>query len=53
MHPSGASLNLEVLNGVASCMTSCLVQVAIGDSRIGHIGLQVDGSVIDVLVETG
>ena len=50
--PSGASLNLEVLNGVASCMTSCLVHVAIGVSRIGHIGQEVDGSVIDVLVET-
>ena len=53
MFPSGASLNLEVLNGVASCMTSCLVHVAIGVSRIGHIGLEVDGSVIDVLVEIG
>ena len=50
--PSGASLNLEVLNGVASCMTSCLVQVSIGVYRVGHIGLEVDGSVLDVLVET-
>ena len=49
---SGASLILDVLNGVASCMRSCLVQVAIGVSRIGHIGLEVDGSMIDVLVET-
>ena len=51
--PCGASLILDVLNGVASCMTSCLLQVAIGVSRIGHIGLEVDGSVIDVLVEIG
>ena len=46
-------MNLEVLNGVASCMSSCLIQIAIGVSRVGHIGLEVDGSVIDVLVETG
>ena len=44
-------MNLEVFDGVASCMTSCLVHVAIGVSRIGHIGLEVDGSVIDVLIE--
>ena len=53
LFPSGAPLNLEVLDGVASCMTSCLIQIAIGVSRVGHIGLEVDGSVIDVLVETG
>ena len=34
-------------------MTSCLVQVAIGISHIGDIGLEVNGSVIDVLVGTG
>ena len=51
--PNGAPLNLEVLDGVASCMTSCLIQIAIGVSRVGHIGLEVDGSVIDVLVEIG
>ena len=50
---SGAPLNLEVLDGVASCLSSCLIQIAIGVSRIGHIGLEVDGSVIDVLVEIG
>ena len=38
---------------MASCMTFCLIQIAIGVSRVGHIGLEVDGSVIDVLVETG
>ena len=27
---SGAPLNLEVLDGVASCMTFCLIQVAKG-----------------------
>ena len=48
--PSGAPLNLEVLNGVASCMTSCLIHIAIGVSRVSHIGLEVNGSVIDVLV---
>ena len=51
--PSGAPLNLEVLDGVASCMTSCLIQIVIGVSRVSHIGLEVDGSVIDVLVEIG
>ena len=51
MLPSGAPLNLEVLDGMSSCMTSCLI--AIGVSRVGHIGLEVDGSVIDVLVEIG
>ena len=45
-------MNLEVLDGVASCMSSCLIQIVIGVSRVGHIGLEVDGSVIDVLVET-
>ena len=49
----GAPLNLEVLDGVASCLSSCLIQIAIGVSRVGHIGLEVDGSVIDVLVEIG
>ena len=38
---------------MASCMTFCLIQIAIGVSRVGHIGLEVDGSVIDVLVEIG
>ena len=42
-----------MFEGVASCMTFCLIQIAIGVSRVGHIGLEVDGSVIDVLVETG
>ena len=51
--PFGAPLDLEVLDGVASCMTSCLIQIAIGVSHVGHIGLEVDGSVIDVLVEVG
>ena len=51
--PFGAPWNLEVLDGVALCMTSCLIQIAIGVSRVGHIGLEVDGSVIDVLVEIG
>ena len=51
--PCGAPLNLRVLDGVASCVTSCLIQIAIGVSREGHIGLEVDGSVIDVLVEIG
>ena len=51
--PFGAPLNLEVLDGVASCLSSCLIQIAIGVSRVGHIGLEVDGSVIDVLVEVG
>ena len=51
--PCGAPLNLEVLDGVASCLSSCLIQIAIGVSRVGHIGLEVNGSVIDVLVETG
>ena len=50
--PFGAPLNLEVLDGMASCLSSCLIQVAIGVSRVGHIGLEVDGLVIDVLVET-
>ena len=50
---SGPPLNLEVFDGVASCMMSCLNLIAIGVSRVGHIGLEVDGSVIDVLVETG
>ena len=44
-------MNLEVFDVVASCMTSCLIQIAIGVSRVGHIGLEVDSSVIDVLVE--
>ena len=51
--PFGAPMNLEVLDGVASCLLSCLIQIAIGVSRVGHIGLEVDGSVIDVLVEVG
>ena len=38
---------------MALCMTFCLIHIAIGVSRVGHIGLEVDGSVIDVLVETG
>ena len=38
---------------MASCMTFCLIQIVIGVSCVGHIGLEVDGSVIDVLVETG
>ena len=42
--PFGAPLNLEVLDGMASCLSSCLIQVAIGVSRVGHIGLEVDGS---------
>ena len=42
-------MNLEVFDGVALCMTSCLIQIAIGVSRVGHIGLEVDGSLIDVL----
>mgnify|MGYP005829446541 CR=1 FL=1 len=42
--PSGAPLILEVLDGVASCIMSYLVQVANGFSRVGHIGLEVDGS---------
>ena len=42
--PFGAPLNLEVLDGMASCLSSCLIQIAIGISRIGHIGLEVDGS---------
>ena len=46
-------MNLEVLDGMASCLSSCLIQIAIGVSRVGHIGLEVDGSVIDVLVEIG
>ena len=49
---SGAPLNLEVLDGVASCMTSCLIQIAIGVARVGDNGRELDGSVIDVLVET-
>ena len=48
--PFGAPLNLEVLDGVASGMTSCLIHIAIGVSCISHIRLEVDGSVIDVLV---
>ena len=42
--PCGTPLNLEVLYGVASCITFHLIQVAIGVSRVGHIGLEVDGS---------
>ena len=42
--PSGAPLNLEVLDGMASCLSSCLIQIAIGISRVGHIRLEVDGS---------
>ena len=42
--PSGAPLNLVVLNGMASCLSSCLIQIEIGISRVGHIGLEVDGS---------
>ena len=49
--PCGAPLNLGVLDGVASCVTSCLIQIAIGVSHVGHVGLEVDGSVTDVLVE--
>lgn len=45
--PSGAPLNLEVLDGVASCMTFGLIQVAI--SHVGQVGLGVNGSMIDVL----
>ena len=51
--PCGAPLNLEVLDGVASCMTSCLIQITLGVSRVSHIGLEVDGSAFDVLVEIG
>ena len=32
-------------------MTFCLIQIAIGVSHVGHVGLEVDGSVTDVLVE--
>ena len=53
MLPSGALLNLEVLDGVASCITFVLTQVAIGVSCIGHNELEVDGWVIDVLVGIG
>ena len=38
---------------MASCITFFLIQVANGFSRIGHIGLEVDGSLIDVLAEIG
>ena len=44
-------MNLEVLNGVASCMTFCLIKVANGSLTVGHAKLGVDGPVIDVLVE--
>ena len=48
--PCGAPLNLAVLDGVASCMTFCLIHVANGSLVVGHIGLDVNGSVIDALV---
>ena len=50
--PWGAPLNLEVLDvGVALCITFFLIRVANGFSRVGHIGMEVNGSVIDVLAE--
>ena len=42
--PFGAPLNLEVLDGMASCLSSCLIQIAIGICHVGHIGLEVDVS---------
>ena len=50
LFPSGAPLNLEVLDGVASCIMFCLIQVVNGWFVVGQVGLGVDGSMIDVLV---
>ena len=42
--PCGASLVLEIIDDMASSTTSCVIQVAIGVSHVGHIGQEVDGS---------
>ena len=51
--PSGAHLNLEVLDDVASYMTFGLIQVAKGSLALGQVGLEVGGLTIDVLAEVG
>ena len=46
----GCSYELEVLDGMASCMMSCSIPVANGYLAVGQTGLKVNGSVIDVLI---
>ena len=51
LFPSGTPLNLEVLDGVASCMMLCLIQDTDGPLTVSQIRLKVNGLVIDVLVK--
>ena len=46
-----APLDLEVLDGAASCPLLCFIQNVNGPLTVGQIRMKVNGLVIDVLVE--